>query len=67
MQDALCLYSLAHPESFTSIQNIKAIGIKVLSLCIQTNSLLSLMDLDLGISFGSLMYSRICMIMLGLL
>ena len=46
---------------------LRPLGIKVLSLWIQTNSLLSLMDLDLGTSFGNLMYSSICMIMLGLL
>ena len=45
---------------------LRSLGIKVFSLCIQTNSLLSLMDLDLGTSLGNLIYSRMCMIRLGL-
>ena len=45
---------------------LRPLGIKVFSLCIQTNSLLSLMDMDLGTSLGNPMYSRMCMIMLGL-
>ena len=40
-------------------------GIKVFSLCIQTNSLLSLSEFDLGTSFGNLMYSGMCMVILG--
>ena len=45
---------------------LRPLGIKVFNLCIQTNSLLSLIDFDLGISLGNLMYSRRCMIILGL-
>ena len=44
---------------------LRPLGIKVFNLCIQTNSLLSLIDFDLGISLGNLIYSRMCMIILG--
>ena len=37
----------------------------MLSLCIQTNSLLYLSEFDLGTSFGNLMHSSMCMVMLG--
>ena len=39
---------------------LRPLGIKVFTLCTQTNSLLSLIDFDLGISLGNLMYSRMC-------
>ena len=45
---------------------LRPLGIKVFNLCIQTNSLLSLIDLDLGMSLGNLIYSRMFMIILGL-
>ena len=45
---------------------LRPLGIKVFNLCIQTNSLLSLIDFDLGISLCNLMYSSICIIILGL-
>ena len=45
---------------------LSPLGIKVFNLCIQTNSLWSLIDFDLGISLGNLMYSSICIIILGL-
>ena len=44
---------------------LRPLGIKVFNLCIQTNSLLSLMDFDLGISLGNLMNSWICVIILA--
>ena len=44
---------------------LSPLGIKVFGLCIQTNSLLSLSELDLGESFGSLIYSCVCMVILG--
>ena len=40
---------------------LRPLGINVLSLCIQVNSLWSLSDFDLGMSLGTFMYSRICM------
>ena len=45
---------------------LRPLGIKVFSLCIQSNSLLSLIDFDLGMSFGNLMYSSIYMIHTGI-
>ena len=44
---------------------LRPLGIKAFSLCFQTNSLLSLSEFDLGISFDNLIYSSICMVMLG--
>ena len=38
---------------------LRPLGIKVSSLCIQTNSILYPRELDLGTSFGDLMYSSI--------
>ena len=38
----------------------------MLSPCIQTNSLLFLSELDLGTSFGNLMYSSKCMVIFGI-
>ena len=38
---------------------LRPLGIRVFNLCIQTNSLLSLIDFDLGMSFGNLMYSSL--------
>ena len=38
----------------------------MLSLGIQTNSLLSLSELDLGIFFGNLMNSKICIVIPGI-
>ena len=43
---------------------LRPLGIKVFSLCIQTNFLLSLSELHLGKSFGNLIYSSICMVIL---
>ena len=65
IQVASYLYSLVHPEFITSSNILRPLGIKVFSLCIQTNSLLSLSELDLGKSFGNLIYSSICMVILG--
>ena len=65
MQGAVYLYSLAPPELIASIQMLRPLGIKVLSLCIQTDSLLSLNEFDLGLSFGNLMYSNIYIVILG--
>ena len=42
---------------------LRPLDIKVFSLCIQTDSLLSLSEFDLGTSFGNLVYSSICMVM----
>ena len=44
---------------------LRPLGIRVFSLCIQTSSLLSLSEFALGKSFGNLIYSSICMVMLG--
>ena len=35
------------------------------NLCVQTNPLLSLIEFELGISLGNLIYSSICIIILG--
>ena len=44
---------------------LRPFRIKVLSLCIQANSLLSLSEWDLGASFGNFMYSSMCMVIFG--
>ena len=44
---------------------LRPLGIKVLSLCIQTNSLLSLSELDFGTFFGKLMYASMYMVISG--
>ena len=44
---------------------LRPVGFKVFSLYIQTNFLLSLCELDVGNSFGNLIYSSICMVILG--
>ena len=40
---------------------LRPLGINVLTLCIQGNFHLSLSYFDLGMSLGTLMYSRMCM------
>ena len=49
----------------TQSKMLKPLGIKVLSLHIQTKSLLSLGEFNLGISFGNLSYSNICIVIFG--
>ena len=44
----------------------RPLGIKVFNLHIHVNSLLSLSDLDLGMSLDNLMHSRICIVNRGL-
>ena len=43
----------------------RPLGIKVFSLWIETNSILSLSEFDLGKSLGNLMYSNICIVIMG--
>ena len=60
------IYTLwLHLNGLPQSNMLRSLGIKVFNLCIQTNSLLSLSEFDLGISFGNLIYSSICMVMLG--
>ena len=53
-------------DTLSQFMIFRPLGIKVFNLHIQVNSLLSLSDLDLGMSLDNLMHSRICIVNRGL-
>ena len=65
IQGALCLYSYLLLKWLPQFKIIRPLGINVFSLCILINFLLSLIEWELCMSFGDLMYSRIWIVILG--
>ena len=68
MQDARCNLFKSFLLSLDAVSQSmisRPLGIIVFNLCIEVNPLLSLIDLDLVMFLGTLMYSRICIVNRG--